>query len=154
MFWSEAAREYFMGPNSSAAVVAQYPAGRMSLDAASSPARPKTWRELLADMINRFYGVSVKEVYGDYSYEYTLYSDYDSVESTIAAASNYYEGMLGETFYDFSGVDWDNIDYSTIDWESFKREYTEDDIKKDIQRETDVNTCMANGGTNCWGYDY
>lgn len=34
MFWSESARDLFMGPESSAGVVTQYPAGKMPLDPA------------------------------------------------------------------------------------------------------------------------
>lgn len=40
MFWSESARDLFMGPGSSAGVVTQYPAGRMPLDPAPKPAAP------------------------------------------------------------------------------------------------------------------
>ena len=38
MFWSESARDLFMGPESNAGVVKQFPAGKMPLDPAPKPA--------------------------------------------------------------------------------------------------------------------
>ncbi len=42
MFWSESARDLFMGPDSKAPVVKRYPAGELSLDPAPTPAPPVT----------------------------------------------------------------------------------------------------------------
>ena len=50
MFWSESAREYFMGPGSNAVVTDPVPAGKMSLDPA-----PKTLVDILRDMISDRY---------------------------------------------------------------------------------------------------
>ena len=46
MFWSESARELFMGADSKAPVVKQYPAGQMPLDPAPTPAPVKPEKEL------------------------------------------------------------------------------------------------------------
>ena len=48
MFWSESARDFFMGPGSSAGVVTQYPAGKMPLDPA--PAE----KDLLHQLLDQF----------------------------------------------------------------------------------------------------
>ena len=42
MFWSESARDLFMGPDSKAPVVKRYPEGELALDPAPTPAPPVT----------------------------------------------------------------------------------------------------------------
>ena len=55
MFWSESAREYFMGPNSSAPVAPALPGGEMELEAAPAGADSLTMEQLIENIKNKYY---------------------------------------------------------------------------------------------------
>ncbi len=55
MFWSESARDLFMGPDSKAPVVKQYPAGQMPLDPAPMPAPKELTQKEKLDAIFSYF---------------------------------------------------------------------------------------------------
>ncbi|MBQ6502660.1 MAG: hypothetical protein IJI57_01955 [Flexilinea sp.] len=90
MFWSESAREYFMGPGSNAPVVEQYTAGKMPLDPAPAEKHVRTW----IDALNHFFDL-MKEYYGGGEY----YVD------TRESAIHHYNRMINNGWYTESEVE-------------------------------------------------
>ena len=62
MFWSESARELFMGPGSNVVVADPFPSGKMSLPAA--PAKEYTWKDFIYDF---WTGLIGKEGYENFA---------------------------------------------------------------------------------------
>ena len=61
MFWSESARDLFMGPGSNAVVADPFPAGKMSLGKGSTPVKSLT--DTLRDLISDIYTAAGMEKY-------------------------------------------------------------------------------------------
>lgn len=100
MFWSESAREYFMGPGSNAVVTDPYPAGKMPLDPA--PASEKSLKDILFELFAENERLYYEYMGYDFKIEYvSWYPEYISswtdqkVIKTIQSELDYKEYITG-----------------------------------------------------------